>query len=88
VCHEESGAERCAKTFEWLCGRRRSALRSWHRSLEASERMGMPYQVALTECDFGRLTGDRRHLERAAVIFADLGAELDATRVNEALSMI
>jgi hypothetical protein len=88
VCHEESGAERCAKTFEWLCGRRRSALRSWHRSLEASERMGMPYQVALTEYDFGRLTGDRRHLERSAVIFADLGAELDATRMNEALSMI
>ena len=82
------GAARSRGTFEWLSGHPRSALRWWGRSLDASERIGMPYQIALTEFDFGRLSGDRVRLEHAAVVFADLGAELDGARANEALSLV
>lgn len=79
-------AARCRGTLDWLRGHRRSARRWWQRSLDAGERIGIPYQVALTELDLGRLTGERARIERSAGIFTDLGAELDAAQAAEALS--
>ena len=60
---------RARGTFEWLSGHQGSAMRWWGRSLDAGERIGLPYQIALTEFDVDRLSGHRERLERVAVVF-------------------
>jgi tetratricopeptide (TPR) repeat protein len=45
------GGHRARGNYEWLRGRRRAALRHWHRSLIAAEQLGAPSQAALTEAE-------------------------------------
>lgn len=78
-------AFRALGTYEWLRGHEVAAVRSWERSVASGERVGMPYHVALTEFERGRLAGDPPRLERAISILDDLGARLDSSRAREAL---
>ncbi|MDQ3978319.1 MAG: hypothetical protein M3314_02040, partial [Actinomycetota bacterium] len=75
----------------WLAGRRSAARRSWRAGLKAAERLQMPYEAARAHYEIGRHLGEaeparRFHLERAAELFRDLGAEDDAARATGALA--
>jgi predicted ATPase/class 3 adenylate cyclase len=76
-------------TCAWLSGRPRYALRAWRRSLTEAKRLAMVYEQGLAHYEIGRhLPTDEpargRHLDRAAEIFARLGAAYDRGRVDEA----
>jgi len=73
-------------TYAWLCGRRRAARRSWHRSLRAGRRLGYTYQLALTHLEMGRRLGDLAHLETAEHLLAGMDAKYDLGIARELLS--
>lgn len=73
--------------FDWASGRKARAARAWAASLEAAERMGLRYDAAQAHGEIGRHlpagdAGRQRHLERAAAVFAEIGAAWDAARVR------
>jgi hypothetical protein len=60
------GGHRARGNYEWLRGRRRAALRQWHRSLLAAEQVGARSQAALTEAErHARLGSDETTTKRA-----------------------
>ncbi len=69
----------------WLSGSPRRARRAWRKSLAQAQRLGLPYEEALTHREIARHTkpGDPRreaHLARAREIFERLGAAGDLAR--------
>jgi tetratricopeptide (TPR) repeat protein len=72
-------AYRLRATHAWLSDRPATARRWWENSLAAAQRLGMPYEQARTHLEAGRRLGDDARIERAAAIFADLGARADLT---------
>ena len=58
------------------------AHRWWDRSLSVAKEMRAPYELALTQLEMGRLTGDNTLLESAATAFAQLGARHDLGRAE------
>jgi hypothetical protein len=76
--------------LEWVSGRPGRAKKWWAKSLNAAEKLGMPYPAGLTHLEIGRrlpLTDPARprHLARACRIFTRLGATADLERAQEAL---
>jgi tetratricopeptide (TPR) repeat protein len=71
------GAQRLMGRSEWLRGRQSPAHAWWRRSVETAERLGARYDLGLTCLDIGKRTGDERSLERAAAVFAEIGATRD-----------
>ncbi len=79
--------------LHWLAGRPGQAAQSWTRSLKHAQHLRMPYEEALTHYEMGRhATSDdpKRpiHLQRAAEIFEQLGAVLDAEQAQSELNAI
>jgi tetratricopeptide (TPR) repeat protein len=70
-------------TYEWLCGKPAAAQKWWQRGLAEAQRMGMRYDEARIHLDMGQYGGAPDHLERAAAIFAEIGAELDLAQTKE-----
>jgi len=75
-----------------LSGRAGAARKSWDRCLAAAARLRMPFEEGLAHLEIGRhlAPGDparRRHLERAAAIFAELGTAPEEKRAREALGI-
>ncbi len=68
--------------YEWHSGKSAKALLGWRGALASAERLDMPYDQALALYELGRHLepGDpsrQEHLERAARIFEEVGAEYD-----------
>lgn len=60
-------------TFQYLIGKRRSAKRLWHRSLEAANSMDQPYDAARTLNEIGRRLNHNESLAKADEIFTAMG---------------
>src|SRR5947208_361472 len=80
-------ADLCRGRFYRLAGRRPRAARAWCRSLQAAERLEMPFEEGLVHFEIGRHAepGDAarpHHLDRARTLFARLGAAHDLARVE------
>lgn len=72
--------------YQWAAGREAHAYKAWRKSLEAAERLLMPYDQGLAHYEIARHAGGsqrRRHLTRAGEIFAQLGASDDLARVQD-----
>jgi tetratricopeptide (TPR) repeat protein len=63
--------------YAWLQGNAAQAQRWWQKSLTEAEIQQMPYELGMVNFEIGRRTGERACLEKAEVIFARIGAELD-----------
>jgi hypothetical protein len=50
-------ARLCQGAWQALEGRRRAALRSWARAVEAAERLAMPWELAWGQLELGRHLG-------------------------------
>ncbi len=75
---------------DWLSGRPARARKAWRRSLEAAERLVMPFEQGLAHYEIGRHLqtddpGRRRHLSHAWQLFMQLGAAYHLDRVRAAL---
>ncbi len=75
-------AFRLRGTFEWRTGKHRAAERSWLSSMAVADAIAAPYEVALTCLEMGRCLERRAHLERAADIFARIGAHVDLAEAH------
>ncbi len=78
-------AMRLQGTYEWLRGKPSAAQKWWQRSLSLAEEMGQRYDVGMAHLEMGRRLGERSHLECAATVLAEIGAEPGACRAREAL---
>ena len=81
-------ALRLQGTWLWLGGRHGKAQSLWKRSRAEADKLGAPYEGALTDFEVGRLTGDAAALERAATTFETLGAPLDLARARDLLRRV
>jgi class 3 adenylate cyclase/tetratricopeptide (TPR) repeat protein len=61
--------------YEYLKGRKDSALKWWQSSLKLAEEMGQRYDLAMTHLEIYRWLNERKHLEQAEGIFAEIGTE-------------
>jgi tetratricopeptide (TPR) repeat protein len=77
-----SEALRLRGRYAWLQGNAAVAQRWWQKSMAEAELQQMPYELGLTNLEIGRRTGERAYLEKAEVIFARIGAELDLERTR------
>ena len=82
---KSSQALRLQGTYEWLCGKSAGAQNWWQKSLAEAERMGLRYDLGIGHLEMGQQLGAHQHLEKAAAIFADIGAELDLAKTKELL---
>lgn len=78
---------RCRGLFEWLSGYSLLAYASWKKSLQAAERLQIPYQLGLAHYELGRHLGSNNpkrshHLTRAEEIFTQLGAADDLAKTR------
>jgi len=71
------GAMRHRGTYAWLTGKRDAARGWWQRSLTVAKQLGAGYETAMTSLEMGRRLGERTEIERAAEIFAEVGAAFD-----------
>jgi class 3 adenylate cyclase/tetratricopeptide (TPR) repeat protein len=90
---------RTARPRAWLyeglaadhVGRTRQARVAWNKSLNAAERLGMPYEQGRAHYELGRHLppghpGRQAHLRRAGELFADIGASYELTHAQTAMS--
>jgi hypothetical protein len=63
-------------------------MRSWTRSVDEAERMGIRHQLALTELEIGRMARDTERLWHAASVFDEIGATLDRAHALEELARL
>jgi class 3 adenylate cyclase/tetratricopeptide (TPR) repeat protein len=78
-------AMRLQGAYEWLIGKPTTAQKWWQKSLAQAERMGLRYDLGKTHLEMGQRLGERAHLEKAEMIFAEIGAELDLAKTKELL---
>lgn len=74
----------------WLRGRRGAARHHWFHAAILAHRRGMPYEEARAHFQLGRHASGperRAHLERAAALFARIGARPDEARARELLNL-
>jgi hypothetical protein len=80
-------ARLCLGAWQALEGRRRAALRSWARAVEAAQRLAMPWELAWGQLQLGRHLGPGERgpngldpaalLDRAAAGFAAMGCRAE-----------
>ena len=78
-------AMRLKGRFEWLRGRRSVARRWWDRSLALAEEMGHRYDMALTQLEIGRRTGDTEQLQQSEATLAEIDARWHLARARKVL---
>jgi hypothetical protein len=86
-------ARLCQGAWQELEGRRRAALRSWARAVEAAERLAMPWELAWGQLQLGRHLGPGERapdgldgpalLERAEAGFEAMGCRAAAERARD-----
>ena len=62
-------------TYEWLRGKPAAAQQWWERSLSVARETGQRYDLGRTHLEVGRRLGHAEHLEQAAALFTEIGAE-------------
>jgi len=77
----------CRGRYRLLAGNPRGAVRAWSRAIAVAERLGMPYEAGLAQLELGARPGApdgarAEHCQRAATIFASLGAAADLERAR------
>jgi class 3 adenylate cyclase/tetratricopeptide (TPR) repeat protein len=72
--------------YEWLSGRTPTARSWWEKSRQEAVRMGMRYDEGLAHAEIGSRLSERGELEKAAAIFAEVGARRDLARTSELLN--
>jgi len=72
----------------WLVQRSSRADSAWRESLALAERIGLPYQAAVTRQEMGRLTGDRAALEAALAGFTKHGCAMEMARTLRYLAEV
>ena len=72
--------------YAWLQGEAAQAKRWWQKSLAEAEKQEMPHELGMTYLEIGKRTGDLASLEKAGVILAQIGAELDLERTRKLAS--
>jgi tetratricopeptide (TPR) repeat protein len=73
-------AFRLKGTLSWLNGRPEEARAAWEQSLAWARDTGGLYDEGLTLLEIGRRAGDRHSIERAAMVFDQVGARTHAQR--------
>ena len=68
------GAYRHRGSLEWLRGARRSAKRSWQRSITFADETEAPYERALTLLEMGKRTGSEPTTSEGRALLARLRA--------------
>lgn len=71
--------------FEWMSGRTSAARDWWDKSATEAARMGMRYDEGLAHAEIGSRLSERVELEKAAAIFAGIGARRDLARTTDLL---
>jgi class 3 adenylate cyclase/tetratricopeptide (TPR) repeat protein len=77
--------------YDWLSGKHRQAEKSWANGLALAEQYQMPYDQGLAHFEIGRHQpagdpGREQHLQQAANIFSELGAEWNLAQVKAAMA--
>jgi tetratricopeptide (TPR) repeat protein len=75
-------------TYNWLAGKKRTAVKLWEKSIALAEEQGQLHDLGCAHFEMGKRLGDRSHLERAEAIFAEIGAEWDLARTRAALALL
>lgn len=78
-------AYRIKGTCEWLMGREALARVWWERSLTAAETLGARYEHGTVYLEIGTRLNSRDPLQRAEMIFSEIGARTDLSRVRDLL---
>jgi class 3 adenylate cyclase/tetratricopeptide (TPR) repeat protein len=71
--------------FDWLSGRNSVARSWWDKSAHEAARLGTRYDEGLAHAEIGSRLSERGELEKAAEIFAEIGARRDLARTTELL---
>lgn len=83
-------ALRCLGRLYWLQKRQRTATAYWEKSLEAAQRLAMPFEMGLAHALLGEHITDparrKQHLREARDIFGQVGAQTDLARVRALLT--
>jgi class 3 adenylate cyclase/tetratricopeptide (TPR) repeat protein len=79
-------ALRLVATYHWLKGRRGAARRLWKQSLSMAEKLGVRFALAETHLEIGSRLSDPAHIEKAASIFSEIGAEWGLSMARESLA--
>jgi hypothetical protein len=74
----------------WITGSRGKAQSAWAESLEQGQALGMQYEVGRTHLEIGRRLDPadparQEHLEKAAGVFMETGAELERSQARTLL---
>jgi class 3 adenylate cyclase/tetratricopeptide (TPR) repeat protein len=72
--------------YEWLRGRTSAARDWWVKSAQEAVRMRMRYDEGLAYAEVGDRMSERSELEKAAVIFEEVGARRDLARTSDVLA--
>jgi predicted ATPase len=81
-------AYRSQGTYEWLRGRPRRAEKWWRKSVAASHKTGLDYQLGLTYLEMGKRLKDRARVEAAADIFRRSEAGFDLQEADAILATL
>jgi tetratricopeptide (TPR) repeat protein len=81
-------AMRLRGTYEWLKGKPAAAQTWWQRSLAFAEKIGQRYDIGMAHLEIGRRVSNRDHLESAAAIFAEIGAQWDLEQTQKAIGKL
>jgi hypothetical protein len=84
--HGIEASTRVRGTYEWLSGDQKAAQRLWQRSLSTAEKLGASYELGLTHLELGKRLNDEQHLQKAAMLFAEIGASADLALAQQLLS--
>ena len=74
--------------YEWLSGRISIARKWWQRSLIMAEDMNQKFDLGMTHFEIGLRLGEQSNLERAAVVFLEIGAHAYLAETQELLRRI
>jgi tetratricopeptide (TPR) repeat protein len=81
-------AMRLQGTCQWLHGHTRAAERTWRGGLSFAVQNGIHYDQAMILLEMGCRLGEREHLEKAEVLFEQMGSEANLRRARTALEML
>jgi class 3 adenylate cyclase/tetratricopeptide (TPR) repeat protein len=72
--------------YDYIKGKRSSALKWWRRSLVLAEEMELRYALGLAHLEIGCQLNEDQALRQAESIFAEIGAEMDLAMTRNALN--
>jgi tetratricopeptide (TPR) repeat protein len=71
--------------YSYISGNQPKARTLWQKGITMAEKGGMRFEAGLTHLEVGRRLKDRAHLEQAAAVFAEIGAEFNLSEAQNLL---